>query len=90
MTTWANKVSEARAELSKKSLRMIQRETAITWAARAVASFMSYKRTKNLQWLLDAEEYAHEAVEHAALYDCPEFQAEISGVLAQAKVGIRL
>ncbi len=47
-------------ELSQKSLMQIQCETAITWAYRAWAAYQMQKP-------LDAVEYAHEAVEHAAL-----------------------
>lgn len=47
-------------ELSTKSLLTIQRETALKWAGRAVAATV-------LQRHDDAHEFAHEAVEHAAL-----------------------
>jgi hypothetical protein len=50
----------ARNELSRKSLKDVQVDTAYTWASRAVAAV-------NLQRLSDAREYWHEAVEHAAL-----------------------
>jgi len=53
-------VEEARAELRKKSLDEIQRETAWKWAARAVAAV-------EMGAYSDAHEYAHEAVEHAGL-----------------------
>jgi len=47
-------------ELSIKSLNDIQIETAVTWTNRACAAM-------HLDKIEDAREYAHEAVEHAAL-----------------------
>jgi len=64
----------ALAELSRKRLSTIQRETALTWVyrARAAAILMRRAQAQGLyalahHWLRDATEYAHEAVEHAAL-----------------------
>ena len=64
----------ALAELGTKRLDDIQRETALTWAyrARAAGLFMRRAQAQGLhalahRWLRDATEYAHEAVEHAAL-----------------------
>lgn len=48
------------AELQKKSLLEIQRDTALTWAYRAAAA-------RELGLEHDAIEYQHEALEHAAL-----------------------
>lgn len=50
-------------ELSEKSLRDVQRETAYKWAGRACAA-------QHLELGDDVHEYAHEALEHAAL--CPD------------------
>jgi hypothetical protein len=65
------KIKEATEELSKKSYRDIQVETAFKWAARACASYKNVSSAKTdgakLHTYLLAEEYAHEAVEHAAL-----------------------
>ena len=47
-------------ELSKKSLRQVQIDTALKWTGRAVAAM-------KLGFFEDAHEYAHEALEHAAL-----------------------
>jgi hypothetical protein len=60
---------KAMIELSGKKIEMIQYETAITWAGRALASYARLAETGDLQRLLDAEEYGHEALEHAALAD---------------------
>jgi hypothetical protein len=61
------RVSQARADVTTRALGTIQKETAITWAARAVASLRLYHETRQPKWYSDAEEYYHEAIEHAAL-----------------------
>lgn len=53
-------VTKALSEVSFKSLRQVQFETAIVWYGRAVAA-------KTLAKSADAIEYAHESIEHAAL-----------------------
>jgi hypothetical protein len=53
-------VRHAQAELTHKSLTDVQVETAYKWAARACAAHY-------LGHIEDAVEYAHEAIEHAAL-----------------------
>jgi hypothetical protein len=62
-------VEKASGELSQKSLHDIQVETAYTWCGRACAA--SHKVASghpDVDRLLgDAIEYAHEAIEHAAL-----------------------
>lgn len=50
----------ALAELQQKSLKDIQRKTALAWAYRAWAA-------RQLGYSIDAVEYEHEAIEHAAL-----------------------
>ena len=57
---FAEFVTHALTELGRKSLRQIQFETAMVWYGRAVAA-MTLAKTA------DAIEYAHEAIEHAAL-----------------------
>lgn len=52
-------IERASAELTDRSLRQVQVETAMTWAGRAIAARMMGSP--------DMVEYAHEAVEHAAL-----------------------
>jgi hypothetical protein len=63
------KVDEAQAELKVKTYDQIQEETAWKWGSRAAACFqnvVSGQSDKLAAWTL-AEEYYHEAVEHAAL-----------------------
>lgn len=60
-------VDEALAELGQASEYDIERETAIKWGARALAAYSLYEEFLERHWLLSAEEYYHEAVEHAAL-----------------------
>ena len=54
-------ITAAMQELSQHSLRDVQRETALTWAGRACAAMMLELPGE------EAHEYAHEALEHAAL-----------------------
>jgi hypothetical protein len=54
-------------DISEKSLSDIQRDTAWTWASRAAACYEKLAKTGDWKWKTDAEEYRHEAVEHAAL-----------------------
>ena len=53
---------EAMTELRTKSLRAVHVETAIRWCGRAIAARAMGRHD-------DAREYAHEALEHAALAD---------------------
>lgn len=53
-------IEKAKGELSSKSLKQIQIETALTWTGRACASALRGEHD-------DAIEYAHEGIEHAAL-----------------------
>jgi hypothetical protein len=53
-------VDQALVELTQKSLRQIQFDTAKTWYGRAIAAV-------KLGRPADAIEYAHESIEHAAL-----------------------
>lgn len=52
-------VEKAKSELKDKTLKEVQIATAITWCGRAC--FAADKKSE------DAVEYAHEAIEHAAL-----------------------
>jgi len=60
MPPFDDKIAKAMTELRQKTLHQIQIETALTWAGRACAA-------AQLGLPEDAEEYAHEAIEHAAL-----------------------
>jgi hypothetical protein len=57
------------AEIQQKSLTEIQRETAEKWCARSLAAYMLFHEHGDTTWYLDAEEYRHEALEHAALIE---------------------
>lgn len=69
------KVKEAEKELKEKSYREIQKETAWKWASRAAASYEQCVKVKKadklVHWTI-AEEFYHEAVEHAALVEGEE------------------
>lgn len=58
-------VEKANKELSGKSLKDVQRETALVWCGRAVSTAMHMD--DNPECFQDAVEYGHEAIEHAAL-----------------------
>lgn len=60
-------VSEGFDELAKKSLRQIQVDTAYKWAGRACAAAALSMENPNTDYARDCLEYAHEAIEHAAL-----------------------
>lgn len=66
-------------ELHHKTIEDVQRETATTWAGRAAAAYHLYVQSGQLRFLLDAEEYHHEALEHAALVE------NDPGVIAQVR-----
>jgi len=71
----ADFVTKALSELSHKSLRQIQFETAMVWYGRAVAAVTLGKQA-------DAIEYAHESIEHAAL-------SGDNGLLQSIREGLR-
>jgi len=71
-------VDSALAEIAAKSERQIEEDTACKWAARAVACFVTYQKTKEPQMLLRAEHYSQEAIEHAAL--CKDRGATVADV----------
>lgn len=60
MTLIERATLDAFSELRSKTLKQIQVETAYKWAGRACAAALMGLHD-------DAEEYAHEAIEHAAL-----------------------
>lgn len=70
MSLMEKSIGDALVELRKKTLHQIQIETAYKWAGRACAASMMGKPN-------DAEEYAHEAIEHAALSGDDSLLAEV-------------
>jgi hypothetical protein len=59
-------VPAARAELAKKTCAEIESDTAVTWAARAVAAFELYRQSGKLETFSVAIIFENEALEHAA------------------------
>lgn len=76
----AEAIDHAQKELAKKSLRTVQTDTAVKWLGRAIAA-------KQLGKSEDAHEYAHEALEHAALADRPTLIDDVRKILR--KIGIK-
>lgn len=74
-------------DIKEKSLAEIQKDTAYTWASRALASYKTLENTGLWEWNHDAEEYAHEALEHAALIGetHPHVLPEIQELISNAK-----
>ncbi len=68
-------------ELKKKSLTEIQVETALVWCGRACAA-------AQLGLQVDAVEYAHEAIEHAALSGDDGVLTYVRGLLTQFRVPV--
>jgi hypothetical protein len=56
-----------KSELDDKSLKDIQKETAEKWAGRAEDAYNRAIDEKSVKWLMDADEYFHEAIEHSSL-----------------------
>jgi hypothetical protein len=74
-------IESALKELKTKTLDTIQRETAYKWASRALAAQKLFG-TDN-QFMLDYNEYVHEALEHAALVEDEKFFLEIKKILSK-------
>jgi len=82
-------IAKAMEELSVKSIYVVQCETAVTWTGRALAAYVMYEKTGKPQWLLDATEYAHEALEHGALAG-PHIYESVFRSLHDAKLSVGL
>jgi hypothetical protein len=80
----ADAIHKASLELAQTTLHEIQKSTAITWSARAIVSYQSYASSGSLTELMDVAEYAHEALEHAALAG-PDFYLQVARVLRDLK-----
>jgi len=79
------RLEEARATLRSKTKETIETETAATWGARAIAAYEQFRATGNTEWFVQAVEYEHEAIEHAASAP-PGTLEQIQLELAQAKL----
>ena len=62
----AGDLAGALAELTAKSRAQIELETAQKWMRFAAAAYRLYSETGEAEWLVDAAEYHHEALEHGA------------------------
>lgn len=76
----AKAITDAKEELRTKNLRKIQTDTAVKWLGRAVAATQMGRAD-------EAHEYAHEALEHAALADKPRLIDDVRAILR--KVGVQ-
>jgi hypothetical protein len=74
-------IADGLEELQKKTLRQIQVDTAYKWSGRACAAALMGRMD-------DAEEYAHEAIEHAALSGDDRLLAEVRR--AHARFGVQV
>ena len=73
-------IEEAKKELRKKTYDEIQVETAWKWASRAAASFenvLKMDREDKVSAFVVAQEYLHEAVEHASLAEDPSLVLDV-------------
>lgn len=73
-------LEKARKELSEKNLNDIQKQTAMTWAARAAVSFENCLQSEGIRKVTCfavGEEYLHEALEHAALVEGEDVLSQI-------------
>lgn len=59
-------VDGAKKEIRQKDGAAIERDTAFKWASRSMAAYELFNETKDLKWLLRAEDYFGESREHAA------------------------
>lgn len=55
-----------RSDIKRKSDPAIERETSKTWYQRALDAYREYTRTGMVTWLMRADRFKHEALEHAA------------------------
>lgn len=63
---------QARREVATKSDRDIERETAQKWTVRAIACYERAAKASGVartKWLMRADDYRHEALEHGALVE---------------------
>lgn len=57
----------ANREIVEKSPETINRETALKWQSRAMAAYKKYGETALDKWIIEAEQFRDEAIEHAGL-----------------------
>jgi hypothetical protein len=83
----ADEVHKAGQELLSHSIEDIHRLTAIAWCGRTIAAYSLYVSTGNRRFLLDAADYEHEAIEHAALAG-PDVYHEVFGYVRSARTSL--
>jgi hypothetical protein len=74
--------AEALSELQQKGLKQIQVETAAKWCGRAAAARLLGMRER------DVTEFAHEAIEHAALSGDEKVLSQIRAALVQLDIEV--
>ncbi len=83
------KTRSPRSEVRSKSDAMIERQTAHKWADHAIDSLVEYAKNGNVPWLIRAEGYKHEAVEHAGtVYDYGKTAGIIQRKIEKAERGL--
>lgn len=60
-------IEEALKEVQSTPTEKVEIDTAYKWAARSIACFLLSRETKEVNWFIRAEDYRHEAIEHASL-----------------------
>jgi hypothetical protein len=86
-------VAKAKKEIAAKEMLQIERDTALTWGARAAASYDNARVVEDihgrLQCFWEAETYRAEALEHAAMTEDVGFletvRTEIEAYRARAR-----
>ena len=73
-------VNESLQELQQKTLDQIQVETALKWCSRAIASARLRRPER------ETTEYAHEALEHAALSSMDDLLPYVREMLRQHRI----
>jgi hypothetical protein len=80
-------VDESISEVKAKTEAQIETETAIKWAARAVACYRHAKEStdqkEQIKWILRGEDFRHEAIEHASLV------GDQGGVLSEVETAVK-
>lgn len=81
-------VADARSELEQKSILEIEKETALTWGARAAAAYELARQSSDQQrmrWVMDGENYRQESLEHGAMTGDLEFLQRLMDDLEAAR-----
>lgn len=89
-------VAKAKKEIAAKQMSAIERDTALTWGARAAASYECALVVEDihgrLQCFWEAENYRQEALEHAAMTEDLQFVgrllAEVEGYRSKARMAL--